>query len=157
MQIAEVGNAYRNCFGCGTDNPIGLRLRPVETADGATAEFISRPEHQGWDGVVHGGILLTLLDEILAYAAIYKAGLAVTAEIQARLRAPAPIGEKLLLSAKVTAQRRKLVECEAVIADARGQTIAEGCGKFVVVGPKASPPAMQPMDETGIMRRGEAD
>lgn len=157
MQIVEVGTAYRNCFGCGTDNPIGLRLRPVETEDGAKAEFVSRPEHQGWDGVVHGGILLTLLDEILAYAAIFKAGLAVTAEIQARLRAPAPIGEKLMLAATVTALRRKVVECEAVISDARGQTIAEGRGKFVVVGPKAPGPATQPFDETGIMRRGEAD
>ncbi|MBI2940758.1 MAG: PaaI family thioesterase [Chloroflexi bacterium] len=130
----QVGQARHHCFGCGTENPIGLRLRFSETAEGATAEFVACPEHQGWDGIVHGGIILTLLDEALSWAVLYKCGVAVTAEIQARLRRPAPIGIPLRLEATVRAQRRTIVDCQAAIRDPDGHLLADAHARFVVVG-----------------------
>lgn len=128
------GNAYRNCFGCGRENPIGLHLAFRRENGGARAEFTPRPEYQGWDGVLHGGILLTLLDETLAYAAMFAVGPAVTAEIQARLRRPAPLDETYHLFGNVTQARLGLIQARATVTDSAGHLIAEAEAKFMAMG-----------------------
>jgi uncharacterized protein (TIGR00369 family) len=130
--IERSGEAYRHCFGCGTENPIGLHLQFRREDGGARAEFRPRPEHQGWDGVLHGGIVLTLLDETLAYAAMFAVGPAVTAEIHARLRRPAPLDQTYTLFGTVAKARLGLVQAHASITDRAGQLIAEADGKFMV-------------------------
>lgn len=131
--IERSGSAYRRCFGCGTENPIGLHLKFRREDGGAKAEFVPRPEYQGWDGILHGGILLTLLDEALAYAALFEVGPSVTAEIRARLRRPAPLAETYTLFAKVVGTRLNLIRVEATVTDQIGQVIAEADGKFMVM------------------------
>lgn len=131
--IDRSGDAYRRCFGCGTENPIGLRLRFEETEAGARAEFRPRPEYQGWDGTLHGGIILTLLDETLAYAVLFAAGPAVTAEIQARLRRPAPLDQTFTLVGQVEMRRLGMVRARATILDESGAVVAEGRGKFMLL------------------------
>jgi uncharacterized protein (TIGR00369 family) len=126
------GEAFRRCFGCGSDNPIGLRLRFRRTDDGARAEFEPRPEYQGWDDTLHGGILLTLLDETLAYSALFAVGPAVTAEISARIRKPAPLDRPYLLHGEVKKVRLGLVVAHATVSDADGRLYAEADGKFMV-------------------------
>ncbi len=130
---ARSGDAYLKCFGCGTENPIGLRLRFRRAEDGARAEFRPRPEYQGWDQMLHGGIILTMLDETLAYAALYEVGPAVTAEIQARLRRPGPMDQVYQLHGTVTKKRLGLVVAHATIKDANDNLIAEADGKFMVI------------------------
>jgi acyl-coenzyme A thioesterase PaaI-like protein len=131
--IDQSGEAYRNCFACGSENPIGLRLRFERVEGGARARFRPRPEHQGWDDMLHGGIILTLLDETLAYAALFTAGRAVTAEIQARLRKPAPLDQTYHLHGQVTKRRLGLVQARATVSDQHGLVIAEADGKFMLV------------------------
>lgn len=128
---ARSGDAYLRCFGCGTENPIGLRLRFRRADDGARAEFQPRPEYQGWDRMLHGGIILTMLDETLAYAALYAVGPAVTAEIQARLRRPGPMDQTYTLHGTVTKAKLGLVVAHATITDSNGNLIAEADGKFM--------------------------
>lgn len=127
------GQAYRWCFGCGTENPIGLHLEFRRENGGARAEFRPRQEYQGWDGLLHGGIVLSLLDETLAYAALFAAGPAVTAEIQARLRRPAPLDETYQLFGTVTKIRLGLIQAHATVIDGGGQLIAEADGKFMLI------------------------
>lgn len=131
--IRQSGEAYRRCFGCGTENPIGLRLRFERIDGGARSEFRPRPEYQGWDGMLHGGILLTLLDETLAYATLFAAGPAVTAEIQARLRRPAPLDADYVLFGWVEKSRLRLVQAHATISDRSGLVVAEATGKFMLL------------------------
>jgi len=134
LLIRASGGAYRRCFACGTENPIGLHLRfRREEGGGARAEFRPRPEHQGWDGILHGGIIMTLLDETLAYATLFAVGPAVTAEIHARLRRPAPLEQTYVLSGTVERVRLGLVNAHATILDECGQLIAEADGKFMAV------------------------
>lgn len=133
--LERSGEAYRRCFGCGIDNPIGLHLSFRREDGGARAEFRPRPELQGWDGVLHGGIVLTLLDETLAYAAMFAVGPAVTAEIQARLRRPAPLDETYQLFGTVAKARLGLIQAHATITDSAGQVIAEADAKFMVKTP----------------------
>ena len=127
----QSGEAFRRCFGCGTENPIGLRLRFRRAEDGARAEFQARPEYQGWDGVLHGGILLTLLDETLAYATMFAVGPTVTAEMTTRFRRPAPLDADYTLHGQVVDRRHGLVRARATISDQNGQVIAEAEGKFM--------------------------
>jgi acyl-coenzyme A thioesterase PaaI-like protein len=83
--------------------------------------------------MLHGGIILTMLDETLAYAALYEVGPAVTAEIQARLRRPGPMDQVYQLHGTVTKKRLGLVVAHATIKDANDNLIAEADGKFMVI------------------------
>jgi hypothetical protein len=58
----------KSCFVCGEANPAGLRQRFETDGRVVRARFTPRPEHAGFTGVVHGGILATLLDEIMVWA-----------------------------------------------------------------------------------------
>jgi len=83
--------------------------------------------------MLHGGIILTMLDETLAYAALFEVGPAVTAEIQARLRRPGPMDQEYTLHGVVTKVRLGLILAHATIADGEGNLIAEADGKFMVL------------------------
>lgn len=146
--IEGSGEAYRRCFGCGTENPIGLRLRFDRVDGGALARFQPRHEFQGWDAMLHGGIILTLLDETLAYATLFAAGPAVTAEIQARLRRPAPLDQTYTLFGRVDRTRLRLVEATATISDPAGVVIAEAKGKFMLMRWPSSPVSVPPASGT---------
>jgi acyl-coenzyme A thioesterase PaaI-like protein len=130
--VERSGEAYRRCFGCGTENPIGLHLK-FRRENGARAEFEPRPEYQGWDDTLHGGILLTMLDETLAYAALFEVGPAVTAEIAARIRRPAPLDRRYRLHGEVIKVRLGMIQARATIADDEGRVYAEASGKFMVM------------------------
>ena len=56
---------YPNCFGCGESNPIGLRLKYRREGDRLRTEFMPGDDHQGWPGIVHGGIIASLLYEVM--------------------------------------------------------------------------------------------
>ena len=127
----QSGEAFRRCFGCGTENPIGLRLAFQRIDGGARAEFRPRPEYQGWDGMLHGGILLTMLDEALAYATIFAVGPTLTAEMTTRFRRPAPLDATYELLGRVVDQRHGLIRARATISDANGHVFAEAEGKFM--------------------------
>ena len=121
------------CFGCGQENPIGLKLK-FQLLDGvARAEFTTDERHQGWSGIVHGGIISCLLDEALNYAAYLGGMPCLTAKMQVRLRQTLLVGEKLFISAAVTRKTRRLVETKASLALGDGTLVAEAIGKMFVL------------------------
>lgn len=96
------------CFGCGADNPNGMRLT-FEQYDDGTIEVRHRtdPDHCGVDTVVHGGIQATVLDEVMGVAAqlALPAGASdaacVTAEMHLRYRRPVPIADEVVARARI--------------------------------------------------------
>jgi acyl-coenzyme A thioesterase PaaI-like protein len=124
---------YQSCFGCGRDNPIGLKL--VFQWDGSTArsEFIPPAVYQGWPGILHGGIIACILDEAMGYAALFDVGRCVTAKMQINLKQPVPIGSSLIITSTVTRRTRKLVETEASVTLKDGPVLAEATGTHFVV------------------------
>jgi uncharacterized protein (TIGR00369 family) len=119
------------CFVCGPDNPHGLRLC-FDCADGrAQARVVVRPEHQGYAGITHGGILAALLDEVMVYAAGTRGYWFATAELTVRYAKPVPVGRPLRLSGEVTRDRGRLVECRAELCDEAGMVLAHAAGKLV--------------------------
>lgn len=131
---------YRHCFGCGPDNPIGLKL--VFQRDGGTAraQFTPTELHQGWSGMVHGGIILVLLDEAVSYAALFEGMYAITARFQARLSRPGRVGQELIITSSVTRKTRKLVETQAKVALTDGTVLAEATATHYVVESMEKPP-----------------
>ena len=122
------------CFVCGPDNPIGLHL-VFRLEDGAcVSEFTPDGNHVGYPGVVHGGMIYSALDDVMANWLYLRGARAYTARCEIRYREPAAPGETLLLSGRPTARRRKLVEMEGAATRASdGKVVATASATFVVI------------------------
>ena len=122
------------CFACGPDNAIGLKLVFARRPHGeALAEWTPAAEHEGWPGVVHGGLLSTVLDEALSHAVLAAGLKAMTAELRVRFRQPAPSGRALAVKAWVVERSKRLVETEAAVTGPDGEELAHGWGRFLCV------------------------
>ncbi|WUV84909.1 PaaI family thioesterase [Streptomyces sp. NBC_01476] len=99
-----LGAHYDQCFGCGEEQPYGLRLA-ARAGEGVsvTAEFTVRPAHQGAPGLAHGGVLATALDETLGSLSWLLRVIAVTGRLESDFLLPVPVGATLHLSARCTA------------------------------------------------------
>ena len=120
------------CFGCGINNPIGLKLKFTPDGDGLHTEFTPDKNHQGWPGLLHGGILACLLDEVMSNAAYATGNTCLTASITIRQRRPVEVGIPLVITAWITRHRKKLIETEGTICLKDGTVIAEGSAKQFV-------------------------
>jgi uncharacterized protein (TIGR00369 family) len=123
--------ADHNCFACGTTNPIGMRLQ-IELGDGeARTEWTPTEDFAGWEDKVHGGLLATLLDEVMAWAPASHDSWAVTAEMNIRYRSPANPGERLTATGRVTDKRRRIYRVHGEVHGRDGRLIAEADGRFL--------------------------
>jgi len=131
----EVDFSSKLCFACGEDNPIGLKLKPFYDGEKVRAEFIAGEFHQGWDNMIHGGILYTLFDEVTAYAMLCRGfDFGLTAKSELRFKQLAPIKQPIQISAWVTKTSRRLVETKGVLALKNNTVIAEGTSLFYALG-----------------------
>ncbi len=114
--------SFPNCYVCGSDNPQGLHIDfHADGPDGCRAEYVAQPEHTGWPGIVHGGLLFTLMDEALAWALVYAGMRGVTARGDFRFCAPAKVGTRLVVTARVGQRQRRVVKARAEIRAADGE------------------------------------
>jgi uncharacterized protein (TIGR00369 family) len=129
MKLTDDGH----CFVCGPNNPIGLKLD--FTFDGKTMKtrFVPRKEHQGYVDIVHGGIISTLLDEIMVKLAIELGMPAVTAQMDVRLKKALHIGEAVTVSAEITEDTKKLLRAYAEAVTDDGVIVADARGKLVKI------------------------
>jgi acyl-coenzyme A thioesterase PaaI-like protein len=125
-----------DCFACGQTNPIGLRLRFRGEGDTVRAEFTPGPHYQGYDGVVHGGIVAAALDDAMAQLFHRKGQESLTARLEIRFRKETPVGERLVVTAWLTGGRTRLFTAEAALSLADGTRLAEARGTFFR-GPRA--------------------
>ncbi len=124
---------FTRCFGCGQDNPIGLKLKFTWDGETAKAEFVPGEVFQGWPGLTHGAIVITLLDEVMSYSCYYAGFSTVTGRISAKLKKPVPIGERLTLIGRITKKTRKLLETSAKVLFSNGDVAAEGTGTMYIL------------------------
>jgi acyl-coenzyme A thioesterase PaaI-like protein len=123
-ELRSVKNS-RTCFGCGPENAAGLQLEFTMLPNGRLESlFVPRGIHGGWEGVFHGGLMATLLDEcMMAY--LYRNGInAQTAELNVRFRDAVRLGEELRVQAWEEERRGRL---HRMAAEARrgGVVVAE--------------------------------
>jgi len=121
------------CFACGKSNPIGLKLEFDKEGDEYVTYFTPCKQHQGWQGIAHGGIVCTVLDEVMARYVYTLGHSAVTAEMIVRLKRPARVGQKLRFAGRIDEQKSRLITCSARATDEDGTLIAEASGKMLKV------------------------
>lgn len=141
--------ADHNCFACGDANPIGMHLH-IELGDGtATTTWTPGPDFVGWEDKVHGGLLATLLDEVMAWAPSSYDSWAVTAEMNIRFRSPANPGEALTATGRVTERRRRIYLVHGEVRGADGRMVAEADGRFLGASPTEKTQLKQRYGMTG--------
>lgn len=130
-------SAYQRCFACGARNTAGLRLAFRQEGDEIVTEFTPDERFQGFPGVVHGGILATLLDETLSRTATVEGRWMMTGRLEVRYRGPAPLGRALRVTARAVSSRARMVRAagEVRLADAPETLIATADGTFLPVPP----------------------
>jgi uncharacterized protein (TIGR00369 family) len=123
----------RSCFVCGESNPIGLKL--IMETDGRIVQvrFVPRPEHVGFKGVVHGGIIATLLDELMVWAcAVATKQFSYCAEFTTRFRKPLRPGIPTLARAELTENRRnRIFEARGTLQSEAGEELAYATGRYI--------------------------
>src|SRR5215472_3334503 len=128
-------NPANGCFGCGGANPHGMQLT-FEQDDGAQrirGKFRIGAEYQGASGYLHGGIIATLLDEVMAKVSRLKEDHAVTGELTVEYRRPVPVGEELVVEGWEVARDERVRMREGEIRNGSGVVLARGRGKFIEV------------------------
>jgi uncharacterized protein (TIGR00369 family) len=107
-----------NCFACGTLNMHGLHLDLHAGGDRCWTELLLPERFEGWEGIAHGGIVCTILDEVMAWALVDHDVWGVTARMNVEFRRPVPIGHPIRAEGRVLEVRRRLVTAEGVLLDA---------------------------------------
>jgi uncharacterized protein (TIGR00369 family) len=131
---------YRNCFVCGQGNARGLKLELKNAGGTAVADFTPDRSLEGYDGVVHGGIVSALLDEVMVWSAFYTTGFhAVTAELTVRFIRPLRVGVVCRVLGSVRENKGRLILTEASLEEESGDILAKAEGKLFSVKAKAGP------------------
>lgn len=129
MKIPE--KSANMCFGCSPANPIGLKLKFTMEGGVCRSTFTAGPDHQGWSGYVHGGIISSLLDEVMAQWIWLQNVPAMTAEMTTRFSRAVPINVPLTLESRNTGGRGKLFIMEGFIILPDGSVPCRATAKFL--------------------------
>jgi uncharacterized protein (TIGR00369 family) len=119
---------------CGAENPRGFHLRSRVEEDVVALDYTTQPHDTGYTTIVHGGVIMTLLDEVMTWAAILAAGrMCVAGELTSRLLKSIAVGTRLRVEGRVTRDARRLVLTEGRVTDGAGVLLAEATGKYAPV------------------------
>lgn len=122
------------CFGCGEENPIGMKLAFYRDGNRVKATVTPRQEYEGYLSLTHGGIVATMLDEAMSWAVIGGGGrLPVTTRMEIQYRRAMPVGEEVELFGEVVRDRGRIIEARAEIRSRGGALIATASGSFARV------------------------
>ena len=120
------------CFACGQLNTHGLHLVLHVTGDTCWTELSLRPDFQGWEGIAHGGIIATVLDEVMAWALASADAWGYTAKMSIEYRRPLPIGARIRGEGRIVERRRRLLTTSGRLLDAAtGEVYATAEGLYV--------------------------
>ncbi len=121
-----------NCFVCGPHNPIGLQLNFRIENDVCLAQFTPGENHMGYDNLTHGGIIYSVLDDVMANWLFLQGKRAVTAKCEVRYRQPVTFGTTLRLEGKLIRKKGKLyILSGAAICSRSGDPLVESTGTFL--------------------------
>ncbi len=123
------------CFVCGKKNDKGFKLEFSLDKEKKTMETVLIPQEwqQGYADIVHGGIITTLLDEVMGKLAFELGINAVTAELSVRFKKPVGLKDKLSVKGQITGETSRIVYAEAEARFEDGSLAAEAKGKLIVV------------------------
>jgi len=118
------------CLLCGSRNPHSLRVKFEPDEEGVKAVFAPSRHLQGYRGILHGGIVSSLLDAAMTHCLFHRGIKALTADLRVRFYHSVPWEKDLLIRARITRSRPPLYLTKAeIIQDER--IMAEAEGKFM--------------------------
>jgi acyl-coenzyme A thioesterase PaaI-like protein len=126
----------RNCFVCGVQNPVGLHLNFYETNPGEITVEFTPPEHfQGYPGVLHGGIVASILDEAAGRTLMgsFPPRFLFTAKLEVKYRKNVPVGKPLKIIGRAGKDRGRVAEAWSGIFNQDGELLAEANALLVNV------------------------
>jgi len=132
-KISQSFKSSNYCFACGKDNPFGLKLKIFGDSNGVHSSFQVKQRHEGFKDITHGGIIATILDEMIAWACRKRNLDVLTAELIVRYKQKLPVGETVQATGRIIQQHGRLIIGESLIKDSKGQIIATGQAKMLSV------------------------
>ncbi len=132
IRYTDPGSRFHQCFGCGPDHDIGLRVRTFRAGDEVLSPIVVPRRFEGPPQGAHGGIVAAYLDEVLAGAAVGHTGrVHWTGELSVRYVKPTPIERPLLGRARAVRQSEQYLDLEGTLEDLdTGEVLARATGRF---------------------------
>ena len=131
-------NPTNKCFGCGGDNPGGMKLTFEQ--DNVNRKIVGRfvlgERYQGGGGFAHGGIIATLLDEAMGKVCRFREARAVTAELTIEYLKPISVEKEIVVEGHETEQKGRNLFMAGEIRNEAGEILAKGRARFVVIAPR---------------------
>lgn len=122
---------YSHCFVCGDQNPFGLKARFFYDGQKVVTTVQATEQFEGYRGIYHGGVIATLLDEVMIKSILATDRYAVTAEMTVRFVRPVRVGDTLNFVGRVVGHKGKLFLTEGEVRDEAGEIYATATGKYV--------------------------
>ena len=122
---------YPGCFVCGQENRIGLKARFYWDGEKASCDITADEIYSGYKNIFHGGIVATLLDEVMIKALLAEGLMVVTAEITVRFKLPVNVGDRLHLEGWKTGQKKVVYTTEGRVVNQDGRIVAEATARYV--------------------------
>jgi uncharacterized protein (TIGR00369 family) len=133
--ITLAPNPKNKCFGCGGDNPGGMKLTFEQ--DNVNRKIIGRfvlgERYQGGGGNGHGGIIAVLLDEAMGKVCRFREVKAVTAELAIEYLKPVNVQQEIIVEGCETEQKGRNIFMVGEIRDTAGTVLARGKARFVII------------------------
>jgi len=122
------------CFVCGKENPLGLKLLFEAENGQVSVSFTPSNHYMGYENVLHGGVITAVLDEAMGWAAALAEGrMCMAAELTMRFRRPVIVGQPLTVRAQFVEKQRKILIAQAQLTDANGTVLSSASGKFLPI------------------------
>lgn len=121
---------HRNCFACGVNNGMGLGLKFYKEEDGTVfGNFFADPKYEGYSGIIHGGVIATLLDSAMTHCLLMKDISALTGRLSIKYSTTIRTGVMVRLEARIVDESRKLFFLEGR-ASVEGKKVASAVGRY---------------------------
>jgi len=130
------GNRGDKCFGCSSTNPHGLHLELETDGDDVVCRWKPDARFQSWDGVLHGGITATILDETAGWAVMRRfQRAAMTTRLDVKFLKPVPVGDPFIVARAryVGRVNEKIVKFHATLENASGVVCVEADADYYVM------------------------
>ena len=124
-----------HCFACGTDNPIGLNMQFYRMDDMVCSDITLERNHEGWENMAHGGIISTLLDEVMSWTGmVFKRTFLVTRKMDIKYIKPVPLGAPLTVRGKILNETgTSKIDIRGEIVDAQKRLLVRSRAEFVIL------------------------
>lgn len=140
-QVSVAGEPLRfephNCFACGSLNVSGLQLELHVEGQACWTELRLPERFEGWEGIAHGGIICTILDEVMAWALVGQDAWGLTAKMEVEFKRPVRVGMRVRGEGRLIEARRRLLTTAADLTDAdSGDLLATARALYVAAPPE---------------------